>query len=158
MPELDFRLGHYDFNEVLKIVYHKMKLETDEKFISKIISRNVGSERNLFVRTIPIWIKSLILYMKFYKEGANQYSGVVTNLGKIDLPEAISDKIELFAVTPPPPNKKLKINCGVVGYQDKLVLSFGNITNSKEFEMKYLRFLVQQGVRVSIKKNNYCKA
>ena len=150
MPEIDFRLGKYSFDEILKIVYHKMQLETDEKLISKIISRNVGGERNYFVRGIPIWIKSLILNLKFYTEGADQYSGVVTNLGKINMPETIQEKLDYFIITPPPPNKKLKINCGVIGFGDKLVLSFGNITKTKEFERRFLRFFTQQGVKVRI--------
>ena len=150
LPELDFRLGLYSFDEIVKIVHHKMELETDEKLISKIISRNVGGERNVFVRSIPILLKSLVLYTKYYAEGANQFSGVVTNLGNTKVPDAIADQINYFVITPPPPNKKVKINCGVIGYKDKLVLSFGNISNSKEFERRFLRFLVEQNVKVKI--------
>jgi len=148
-------LGEYTFNEILKIVYHKMRLETDEKLINKIISRNVGGERNIIVRGIPIWLKSLVLYFKYYSEGADQYSGVVTNLGRVELPEAISDRIDYFIISPPPPNKKLKINCGVAGYGDTLAMSFGNITKSRDFERRYLQFLTSQGigVRVTKKKN-----
>lgn len=155
IPEIDFRLGEYTFNEIVKIVYHKMRLETDEKLINKIISRNVGGERNIIVRGIPIWLKSLVLYFKYYSEGADQYSGVVTNLGRVQLPEAIRDRVDYFIVSPPPPNKKLKINCGVVGYGDKLAMSFGNITKSRDFERRYLQFLTRQGiaVRVTKKKN-----
>jgi NRPS condensation-like uncharacterized protein len=153
MPEIDFRLGKYSFDEILKIVYHKMQLETDEKLISKIISRNVGGERNFLVRGIPVWLKSLLLRFTYYSKGTNQYSGVVTNLGGIDLPEPIRNQVECFALTPPPPNRKLKINCGVVGYGDKLVLSFGNITTSRELERKFLYFLTQQGINVRITKN-----
>ncbi|MGW8317103.1 MAG: hypothetical protein ACWGNV_16015 [Bacteroidales bacterium] len=149
-PEINFRLGKYSFDEILKIVYHKMKLETDEKLISKIISRNVGGERNLLVRGIPVWLKSLILYFKYYSEGTNQYSGVVTNLGRIELPEPVRDKVDYFVITPPPPNKKLKLNCGVAGYGDKLVLSFGNITTSREFERQYLQHLKQQGLDIRL--------
>nr|WP_320118937.1 hypothetical protein [uncultured Marinifilum sp.] len=151
MPELDFRLGKYSFEEILKIVYHKMQVETDEKLISKIISRNVGSEKKILLRGIPLWLKSLVLHLKYYSEGANQYSGVVTNLGKVDLPPSISNKVDFFAVTPPPPNKKLKLNCGVIGYGNKLVLSFGNISKSKDFEQKFLHFLSQQGINVKLK-------
>ncbi len=152
MPEIDFRLGRYSFDEVLKVVYHKMKLETDEKLISKIISRNVGGERKIIVRGIPLLVKSLILYMKYYTEGINQYSGVITNLGKIELPEKVNEKIDHFILTPPPPNKKLKINCGVIGFGDKLVLSFGNVTDSKVFERKYIEFLIQQNLKVKVTK------
>lgn len=152
MPEIDTRLGEYSFDEIVKIVYHKMRLETDEKLISKIISRNVGSEKKLVIRGIPLVIKNLVLRYKYYTEGANQYSGVITNLGKISVPKQIQEKIEYLVITPPPPNKKLKINCGVAGYRDKLVLSFGNITRSKELERRFLNFLTKEGLHVCVKK------
>lgn len=156
MPEIDFRLGNYSFDELLKIVHYRMRLETDEKLISKIISRNVGSERNLLVRGIPIWLKSLVLFFKYHTEGTNQYTGVVTNLGKIKLPDSIGNRVNYFVLTPPPPNKRLKINCGVIGYDDKLALSFGNITKTREFERKYIQILRKQGIdiRITQEKNN----
>ncbi|MBN1415216.1 MAG: hypothetical protein JW973_08965 [Bacteroidales bacterium] len=152
MPEIDLRLGYFTFDEIVKIVYHKMQLETDKKLINKIIARNVGSEKKLFVRGIPLFLKSIILYYKYYSMGANQYSGVVTNFGKAHISPEIDNKIEYFIFTPPPPNKKLKINCGAIGFNDNLVLSFGNITKTKELEKKFLHFLVQQGIRVRITK------
>lgn len=152
MPEIDPRLGKYTFEEIVKIVHYKMQLETDEKLISKIIARNVGSEKKLLVRGIPLVIKNLVLRYKYYTEGANQYSGVVTNLGRITLSEQVQDKIDYFVFTPPPPNKKLKINCGIAGFDDKLTLSFGNITNSKEMERRFIRFLTREGIRIQLKK------
>ena len=152
MPEIDLRLGHYTFDEIIKIVYHKIQLETDEKLINKIIARNVGGERKIIVKGIPLFLKSLILNYKYYSMGANQYSGVVTNIGKINFPKAIEQKIDYFILTPPPPNKKLKLNCGIAGFNNNLVLSFGNITTTKEFEKKFLNFLVQQGVHVKLSK------
>jgi NRPS condensation-like uncharacterized protein len=128
-----------------------MKLETDEKLINKIIARNVGSERNLLVRGIPLFFKNLILRHKYYSQGANQYSGVMTNLGKIELPADLMDKIGYFVFIPPPPNKKLKINCGVIGFKDKLVITFGNITDSNDLEKKFFRFLAGEGIHVKLK-------
>lgn len=152
MPEIDLRLGNYTFDEIIKIVYHKIQLETDQKLINKIIARNVGGERKILVKGIPLFIKSLLLNYKYYSMGANQYSGVVTNIGNVNFPEAIEKKIKYFILAPPPPNKKLKINCGIIGFNKKLVLSFGNITISKEFEKKILNFLVQQGINVKLSK------
>ncbi len=153
LPEIDLRLGHYSFDEIVKTVYHQMKLETDEKLINKNIARNVGSERKLFIRGIPLFIKSLILRMKYYSLGTSQYSGVLTNLGLVDLPDETAQLIDYFVITPPPPNKMLKINCGVVGFGNILTLSFGNITLSEEFEEKFLQFLRQQEVSVELKTN-----
>lgn len=150
MPEIDLRLGHYTFDEIIKTVYHQMQLETDEKLINKIIARNVGSEKKLLVRSIPLFLKSFILSLKYYSLGTSQYSGVITNLGNAIFPPALNECIEYLIVTPPPPNKILKINCGIIGFNDKLALSFGNITKSKELEKKFLKFLVDQGIKVKL--------
>jgi len=153
MPEIDLRLGHYTFDEIVKTVYHQIQLETDEKLINKNLSRNVGSERKIYVRSIPLFIKSLILSAKYNALGPGQYSGVVTNLGKAKLPEITGSLADYFIFTPPPPNEILKINCGIIGYADKLVMSFGNITHSRVFEQKFLKFLRDRGIEVKPEEN-----
>ncbi len=148
IPELDMRLGHYSFEEIIKTVYHQMRLETDEKLINKNIARNVGSEKKLYIRSIPLILKILILKLKFYSLGPSQYSGVITNLGKVVFPEEMVTLIDHLVFTPPPPNKMLKVNCGIIGFQDMLILSFGNVTKSSELENKMLHFLEQEGIEV----------
>lgn len=150
LPGIDLRLGHYTFDEIVEIVHHKMQLETDKKLINKIISRNVGSERNLFVRGIPLFMKSMILHQKFYSAGANQYSGVITNFGKVELPSELMEKADYFSFIPPPPNKKLKVNCGIIGFRDHLIISFGNISRSNELEKRFFRFLTGQSIKVKL--------
>ncbi len=149
MPEIDLRLGDYTFDEILKTTYHQIHLETEKKLINKNISRNVGSERKIYVRSIPLFLKSLILRWKFNSLGTSQYSGVVTNLGKARLPAETEAMIDHFILTAPPPNKMLKISCAVIGFNDKLVLNFGNITTSNEFENKFLDFLRSQNIQVA---------
>lgn len=149
MPEIDLRLGEYTFEELIKTVYHQMKLETDKKLINKMISRNVGSERSLVIKSIPLIIKSLIL-SKVYKHNVRKYSGVITNLGKIDFPPEIINLIKRFIFIPPPANNSLKVNCGVAGFDNHLVLSFGNITRSKALEKAFFTFLTGQGIPVKI--------
>jgi hypothetical protein len=150
LPEIDLRLGQYTFDEIFKIVHYKMKLETDRKLINKIISRNVGSEKNPIVRGIPLFIKNFILRYKYYSQGANQYSGVITNLGKVELPFNISDRIKHFVFIPPPPNAKLKVNCGIIGYNGMLTISFGSITGVKQLEKKFVQILNSHDVPVKL--------
>lgn len=149
MPEIDLRLGEYTFEELTKTVYHQMKLETDKKLINKMISRNVGSERNIVIKSIPLILKSLVL-SRVYKQSVRKYSGVITNLGKIDFSPEINKLINRFVFIPPPANTRLKVNCGVVGFNNHLVLSFGNITKSKALEKVFFSFLVSQGIPVKI--------
>jgi NRPS condensation-like uncharacterized protein len=140
-------LGAYTFEEIIKTVYHQMRLETDQKLINKVISRNVGSLNNHFVRRVPLFIKSFLL-SRFYAIGTSRYSGVVTNLGKIDIAPDINSQMDNFKFIPPPPNKILKVNCGIVGFGNKIALSFGNITSSRELEKAFLKFLTDDGVHV----------
>ena len=149
-PEIDLRLGQYTFEEILKIVYHRMQLETDKKLISKIMSRNVGAERNILLKNTPLFIKSIFLYFTYRLHGTSRYSGVITNLGKVSLQEEADKLIDYFVFIPPPPNKTLKVNCGVVGFADNLTLSFGNITTSRALEREYIKTLIREGVRVKI--------
>lgn len=146
---IDLRLGHYTFEEIIKVVYHQMQLETDKKLINKIISRNVGGEKNPMVRSMPLFLKSIML-SRLYREGANQYSGVFSNYGKAELPSPVGEQIEHFLFVPPPPNKKAKINCGAVGFMDDIILSFGSVTESRELEKRFLTFLVREGIPVRI--------
>ncbi len=149
MPEIDTRLGWYSFEELLKVVHHQMQLETDKKLISKMMARNVGGEKNPFIRGVPLFLKSLIL-SNLYKAGTQKYSGVITNLGKVDFTPEVNNYIKRIVFIPPPANKILKVNCGVVGFENKLVLSFGNITKIKNLEKYFFRFLVRQGIPVKI--------
>lgn len=151
MPGIDMRLGHYSFEEIIKTVYHQMQLETDEKLIGKMISRNVSGEKNSLVRALPLFIKSFFL-SKLYSLGTGQYSGVVTNLGKINLSPEINSRINKFIFIPPPPNKILKVNCGVVGFDNKLVLTFGNITARRELERLFFTFIISQNIPVRLVK------
>lgn len=148
-PEIDLSLGTYTFEEIAKTVHRIMQLDTDKKLINKMIARNVGAERNIWLKNTPLFIKSIILYLTYTITGTSRYSGVITNLGKVSFGD--TDKlIDYFVFIPPPPNKTLKVNCGVLGFDNSLVLSFGNITQSKELERTFLRFLVKQGIPVKI--------
>lgn len=148
-PEIDLSLGQYTFEEIVKTVHHIIQLETDKKLINKIIARNVGAERNIWLRNTPLFIKSLILYMTYHAEGTSLYSGVITNLGKVTF-GGVDDLIDYFVFIPPPPNKTLKVNCGIIGFDNSLVMSFGNITESRELERSFFSFLVKEGVHVKM--------
>lgn len=153
MPEIDLRLGHYTFDEILKTVYHQMQLETDKKLVNKILALNVGGERNILVRSIPLFVKSIFMKYLYYAMGCNQYSGTLTNMGAIHFPEQLAEQIDCLLFIPPPPNQLIKMGCGVICLNDKLVISFCSIIKTKEFEKRFVQFLVKEGLHVKITTN-----
>ncbi len=152
MPDIDLRLGHYSFDEIIKSVFHQMQLETDEKLINKILALHVGSERKFYIRGIPLFIKSFVLRATYFAMGSSQYSGVFTNMGGINFPKEISNHIDYMSVSPPPPDKIVKVCCGIIGSNDTLAICFGSIAKSKELEKRFVQFLVDQGISVKITK------
>lgn len=152
MPDIDLRLGHYTFDQILKSVYHQMQLETDEKLINKILALHVGSERKFYIRGIPLFIKSFVLRATYFAMGSSQYSGVLTNMGGITFPEELGNEIDYLSVSPPPPDKIVKVCCGIIGSNDKLAICFGNISKSKELEQRFVKFLTDQGISIKITK------
>jgi NRPS condensation-like uncharacterized protein len=150
MPEIDLRLGEFTFEEILRVVYHYMRTETDAKLIRRIITRNVKPERNFLLRITPLVFKDIVLSFAFMKHGSTKYSSVLTNLGSVVMPEGSEKFIDSFSVIPPPPSKVLKVSCGMVSYGDKMRLTFVNLTTSVELEREILKFHAESGLKVKI--------
>src|SRR5690606_18865682 len=106
------------------------------------------AERNILLRNTPLFLKSLILHFTYRIAGTSRYSGVITNMGKASLGITAESLIDYFMFIPPPPNKALKVNCGVIGFGDSLVMSFGNITKSAELEKEFISILTAGGMHI----------
>lgn len=155
VPGIDTRLGHYSFEEILKIVYHYMRTAVHDKFISQQIARNVRGELNPVVRMAPLFIKKLMGTYIYNHFGENQYSGIVTNLGRVAMPDEIADEIEYFEFIPAP-GPVTKTAAAVVSYKDILVINFGRVTEYPIVEQLFFRMLIKEGIKVKID-TNYCK-
>ena len=86
LPEVDLRLGIYSFGEILKIVKYQLQTGADIKQITRFLSQNVGHEKSLLVRFLPLFIKSMAISAVYRRLGSNQCSGIMTNLGAVKLP------------------------------------------------------------------------
>ena len=154
LPEIDLRLGVYSFDEILKIVTYQLQTGADVKQITRFLSQNVGHEKSPFVRLLPLFIKCIAISAVYKRLGSNQCSGILTNLGRVKLPEEMEDLIDAFEVVPTPPNTHVKISCAMVTFRNQLRLDFGNISRSTSFEMHFLKYLTESGIPVKILTNN----
>lgn len=153
LPELDMRLGYYSFEEILNHVHNYMQIETDKKVLSKVIRRNVKPEKNIFVRTTPVFIKDLILSAAFKKHGATKFSGVLTNVGIARMPEEAVPHIETMSMLAPPPVSQLNVSCGMISFGDSLCISFSNNSKNTELERDFFSFLADRGLKVKLLKS-----
>src|SRR5664280_625645 len=153
LPEIDLRLGVYSFDEILKIVKYQLQTGADVKQITRFLSQNVGHEKSVFIRLLPLFIKSMAISAVYRRLGSNQCSGIMTNLGVINLPKEMEAHIDSFELVPTPPNTYVKITSGMVTFKNRLMLDFGNISKSTNLEMHFLKHLTESGIHVKVLHN-----
>jgi len=124
LPEIDVRLGTYTFDEILRSVHHQIQLAADIKQISRFMSSNVIYEKLLIIRILPLFVKKMGILAIYKSLASKRWTGVVTNLGRVTLPNEMSDMVDSFEIIPPPSNPKVKISAALVSYKDKLRICF----------------------------------
>ncbi|NLO39592.1 MAG: hypothetical protein GX115_09000 [Ruminiclostridium sp.] len=152
IPKIDPRLGEYTFDEILKIVSLSMMTEINEKSISRQLSRNVGGQRNLLVRVLPLFLKKLFVPMLYKRLGENLCSGTISNLGLITMPAEMEQFVERIDFIPGP-GPINRTGCSVTGFKDKLYISFGRLVRDPELEREFFTKLVKMGIHVTIESN-----
>jgi NRPS condensation-like uncharacterized protein len=154
LPEIDVRLGTYTFEEILKSVHHQLQISTDIKQISRFLSSNVSYEKLLAIRIMPLFIKKMATAAIYRNLASKRWTGMVTNLGQVNLPAEMEEMVDFFELIPTPPNRKVKSGCAMMSYKDKLRICFCNITQSTEVEQHIFRYLSDAGIHVKILNNN----
>lgn len=148
-PEIDLRLGAYTFDEVAQRVHHSLRLQVDRKELSRHIARNVRATRHPLLRALPLWLKDPLFALVRERFGEAPYSGVLSNVGRIEVPAAIEDEVVSFGVMLGP-NPRMKKTCVVLSFRDDLVISFGSVVASRTLEQLFFTHFVRAGVRVGV--------
>jgi|WetSurMetagenome_2_1015567.scaffolds.fasta_scaffold00251_13 NRPS condensation-like uncharacterized protein len=150
MPELDLRMGHYSFNEIIQEVKVAIGLMADDKRLTKIISRNVSKENNPLIRVIPLFVKGFFLRMAYNRLGISQYSGVLTNMGRIDLTPEGEEILNGMFVVPPPPHPRIKVSCGVSTLGNNTIITFGSVADDNALERTFITYLTGRNIPVRL--------
>ena len=151
-PEVNPRLGDYEFPEICKLVHHHMGMEVTAKQMSTRIAANVQSEFSPFVRLMPLFLKNIALKIAFLSVGERKICLSLSNLGNIKLPEEMSRHIERmdFILAP---QASAPHNCGVLSYNGKLYVNFIRSIREPELESHFYQVLRQQGLQVLVESN-----
>lgn len=148
-PQIDMKLGEYDFEEVLKHMHHHIQLLRNDKQLWRQIARNVGSELNPFIRFMPLFVKDFILSAVHSRLGEALHSGVLSNMGKVEMPPALEQQLEsvYFNLNP---DHVMKKACGVLSFKGNLIISFASAIDSRELERIFFTHLTGLGLPVKI--------
>ncbi len=151
-PGIDPRLGEYTLDEVLKVVHHFMGGELNEKSLNARFTGNVLSEKNLFIRVMPLFIKNIVMKLIFNYLGDRKCSSTLSNLGMVKLPremETYVTRVEwmLGALSKNP------LACTLSSYKDTLYINMTRTIIDPKVEKAFFTRLVKSGIPVKIESN-----
>ncbi len=151
-PEINPRLGSYTLAEICDIVHHYVAIDTTHKIMSSKIAANVGSERMLAVKVMPLFIKNAVMKAVFNSVGEKKSCLSMSNLGLVKAPEIMDKFIERFdfilGVQATRPH-----NCGIISYKDKLYINFIRNIKEPELELEFFEILKELGLDVEVQSN-----
>ena len=151
-PEIDPRLGRYDFREICQAVTHRMGLDVTPKIMSSRIAVNVSSEKLLPVRIMPLFLKNLVMKAVFDAVGEKTACLCISNLGRVQLPEEMlpwvkrMDFILSTQATAPQ-------NCSVLSYGNDLYINFVRNIREPELEAHFFRVMRDLGLGAEVQTN-----
>jgi hypothetical protein len=152
-PHIDPRLGEYSFEELCRIVYHRMCLDISEKNMSARIYTNVRDEERMLLKITPLFLKNIVMKIVFMLFGEKKSTLTMSNLGAVKLPSPMEDYVDrldfILSVQSTAP-----YNASIISYKDNLNLSI--IRNIKEprLEKALYRVLKENGIHVKIESND----
>jgi len=129
-----------------------IKREFDEQLVpEKLInrmSRMTALEMNPFVRSVPLFIKDIVLK---YAKGISMkvFTCTLSNVGIIDMPDYTADFIERFDVF----NYTSSLQVCLCTFKDKLAVTFTSSFVSTEIQKNFFRGLTSRGIEVDIISN-----
>ncbi len=151
-PEIDPKLGEYTFEEIARDVHAFMQYELNPKFLFAGIATNVASERNLFLRLCPLPLKNLAINSVFRYVGERAMTSTLTSVGRVTAPKqmlAQIDRFELMLGASATPG----CNAALVTTRDTMLLMFTRTQREATLPREMLRFLVEQGIPVTVESN-----
>lgn len=151
-PEIDPNAGSYTFEEIVQQVHNFLQLEVNAKALNAQMAANVRSEKNLFVRVLPLCIKRAALSAYYHFAGETRFSGTLSNMGVIRLPEAMAPYVERASFI----LGRSKVNsnaCAVATLGNSVYITFSRSIEEAQIERSFFTFLIRSGVPVCIRSN-----
>ncbi len=145
----DFSERNGEFSDIIEQVDEQFKNQLTKEKLSIRMNKLAALEHNPFVKIAPLEFKNLVLKIARAITVRNE-TVVISNVGRIVLPEEFEPFINLFSVFA----STLKLQLCLCSYMDKLSLDFTSAFENTAVQKNFVRFLTSQGVEAMVKCNN----
>lgn len=131
-----------EFYQVVETVEEQLKKGIEKQNLQRRMDANMKFEQNKVGTIVPLPIKNFFIKRVFDWFGENKKTITLSNLGRVNLPKSLEDKIELMEVLLYP-TPKSPINCGVISYGEALTINFSKTI----LETAVIRYFFEFGVK-----------
>ena len=151
-PSIDPRLGEYTFEEIVMQVHNYMRYYINEKFLRGDITTNANTQRNPFIRVVPLFLKDFVVKQFYARVQDKNSSAGLTNMGALKVPEDMKPFIDRFDIYMGQPFSS-RTNCAIVSFEDTLTINFASSIVEADVERFFFQKLVEDGIHVTIESN-----
>ncbi len=140
------------FEDIIAFLKPYMKKHVTKEYLLTMAEDNYKITQDPIIKYVPIFLKDFIIRFLSHTQGHAQFSGTISNLGAIKIPDELLEHIEDMGVLLGPSYHSLT-GCGVVGFKDHIHINFGRINKDPRVERHVFRRLVEMGAHVKLKSN-----
>ncbi len=145
-----FKEKNDSFETIIKTVSEEMKNEITKERLSHVMKSFAKLEHNPVIRVVPLPIKNFAISAK--RNNMDKYgTTVVSNIGAINMPEAVRKYIRSFSVI----SSTLSTQLCVCSFEDNLELGFTSAFIDTERQKNFFRTLTDLGLDVEIFCNDF---
>ncbi len=141
----DFKDGACDLKSVAAYVKGAFNRELTSENLMKQMNSYSAIEHNFLARITPLAVKDIALRI-VYNVSSNEATAVLSNIGKVTMPDKLTPYIKLFNVCVS--TNRLQI-C-MCSYRDKMAVTFTSPFVSSEIQKRFFRTLSTMGIDIEI--------
>ncbi len=148
----DPTLGDYTFEEILKQTALYLRYINNQKTLGAMFASNIKLESTPVMRIIPLVIKDLAIGISYALTAECTTTALLTNLGKVDLPQDMLPFVESTILMPPPG----LLNGGRMGLssvKNVFTVAVANCYEDTEVERAFFTKLQKMGIEAEIETN-----
>lgn len=138
-------------DEVVRIVKESLRSQINKEHLEEIFSYNVSNQKNILLRSVPIFIKAIAMRL-VYISSARASTSTITNLGKIAIDEKYQKYIAHFTAMISRSAGQI-MKGAVCSYKDVLSFTFTSALKELSVERYFFRMLAKDGIKVAIETN-----
>ncbi|MBE6568961.1 MAG: hypothetical protein E7658_01920 [Ruminococcaceae bacterium] len=130
----DFTKSGTEFENICAGVAAAFRNQLTKENLLEIIDRQVGLEKNFFVRIAPLAIKNIVM-SRSQKRTLKHRTICLSNIGRIDMPAPIAPLIKRFMIANSTPFKQVCL----CSYGDEMTIAFSGVMAGREVERAFFR-------------------